>query len=1437
MAHSKGEQQKGFWRARRNRALSFRALMVAAAVVLAGLVGLFPLAHAQPPTPLTPDARRLHPALLRQLLTASPDAMLPVLVEWRRTPTGHLLADLPATARTPQQRAAVITALQAATAREGAALQRALANAEETGDAEAVRFFWIAPVASARLTPRALATLSRHPDVVAIRPDRQFFLEPFAPRPAPLSVDETAWRWNLRMLGVDRVRDGLGLDGSGVVVANLDTGVDWQHPALMTRYRGYRPGTPAVHVGNWFDVTNAGCRYPCDGNGHGTHTMGTMVGVAEDGTPIGVAPGAQWIAVRIFTAGGYTYESWIHAAFEWVMAPNGDPALAPDVVNNSWGSPVADDTAFQPDVAALRAAGILPIFSAGNSGPAPESIQSPASFPESLAVGAVDEEGQVATFSSRGPSPWNEIKPEVAAPGVNILSSLPGGAYGVLDGTSMAAPHVAGVAALLLQADPTLMPDDLEAFLTETATPLGAQTPNNATGWGLVNAEAAALRLTASGVVVGAVRDAANAPIAYAQVRAVRRDGARRLVVTADADGAYRLGLEAGLYDIGVQAFGYLPLTTTLAVNAETTYTLTHTLARAPWGTVQGRVVDAVQGTPLTATVALPCDECPALLAETATDASGRFTLTLPAGTWALRVEAMAHRVASITPTLAAGQTLSFTVALDPAPSILLVDSGAWYYDSQIDFFEEALDALHLPYTLHRIANPFGDRGPLTDTPTADLLTAFDVVIWSAPHDSPALIGAERAISEALAAGARVLLTGQDVAYWDAGGAAYFYTYYMLNQLGVFFDDEGDLSPLVGVPGTLFDGLTLVFNTSDSARQQYHPDSVQVLDPRTTQPVLTWADGAIGGVQSGTCRPYRALWLGGGLEGMGDTAARVDALRRSLDWLAAEPDAYALVAEAARAPLIGEAGRVVSTSLMLDNRGVLTQTLDLTLSGGEWPMRVALPDGGFFTTTATLTLGGCETVVLTPTVTIPPDARPHHFARYTLAVQSRDAPTQALTVPLTFKTPAPVLVIDDARWFDVRTAYTRTLDALGVAYDLFATEGEAHPVTPDLLNRARVVLWFTAYDWFSPLTAEEEAMLADFLEAGGRLILSSQEYLDLRGDSAFARDYLGVASARLSVSPTLAYDAPPLGVFDARPLDAQGGHEWELRYPFDNFADGIEPTADATTWLWDEAANAIGVRRTTPTWRTAFASFPLETLPDVARERVLAALLHEMGPFAEARLQVPLAVAAGATWPLTLTVRVPVTLSAAQVRLALPAALDVVTGSVGGGWVFDAGTRRLERTGALVPGEVWTLTAAVQAQAVPSVTLQATFGDGAALTTTQRAVVWVDGAWPALSGRLTPSLATPVTPRLAEVTVRNLGVVSTMMTLTRAMGGAPAPAWSGVVTPGGAVQVSVPFSPTFAAGRAAAFLRVATGEGVERTWPVQLDAWWRQFAPLVGRGK
>jgi subtilisin family serine protease len=332
----------------------------------------------------------------------------------------------------------------------------------------------------------------------------------------------------------------LGYTGQGIVVAGQDTGYEWEHPALKGQYRGWN-GATADHDYNWHDAIhednpntrpgNALCGFdspvPCDDHTHGTHTMGTMVGDDGGTNQIGMAPGAQWIGCRNMEEGWGSPATYLEC-FEFFLAPypvagtpaDGDPARAPDVVNNSWGCPPEEGcdagaiALLEQAVEALRQAGIVVVVSAGNRGyyGCGSIDRPPAIYAQSFAIAAFDHRSdQLAGFSSLGPVSYDGqvyTKPDLAAPGVGVRSSTLGGGYGSLSGTSMAAPHVAGGVALLLSAAPDYRGkvEVIEGLLGRTAQPMTTtlgcggdgpdDVPNNAWGWGILDALAAVRRAT-----------------------------------------------------------------------------------------------------------------------------------------------------------------------------------------------------------------------------------------------------------------------------------------------------------------------------------------------------------------------------------------------------------------------------------------------------------------------------------------------------------------------------------------------------------------------------------------------------------------------------------------------------------------------------------------------------------------------------------------------------------------------------------------------------------------------------------------------------------------------------------------------------------------------------------------------------------------------------
>ena len=377
------------------------------------------------------------------------------------------------------------------------------------------RSHWVVNLLRVTGSRAVVDALAARPDVAQILPDpwlKSTILPTQPPRPAaapPHGPDTVEWN-------VDRVHAPIawshGYTGQGIVLGNIDTGQQWDHPALKPHYRGWN-GSTVDHNYNWYDATDPTNRSPIDPYGHGTHTAGTMVGDDGGVNQIGVAPGSKWMSCRSMSSAGFGSPDTYITCFEFMIAPwnldgqNPDPAKAPVAVSNSWYCSISSEGCSQgvlyQTVKNVRAAGIVPVVAAGNSGPTCSSIGidgPPAQYDESYTVGATTSSNTLASFSSRGPATVPHqtlIKPDIVAPGEGVRSSWPPSTYLVASGTSMATPHIAGVIALIYSAKPSLIGnvDATEALINSTAHHINSAEcsssgtwPNNLYGYGFVDA-------------------------------------------------------------------------------------------------------------------------------------------------------------------------------------------------------------------------------------------------------------------------------------------------------------------------------------------------------------------------------------------------------------------------------------------------------------------------------------------------------------------------------------------------------------------------------------------------------------------------------------------------------------------------------------------------------------------------------------------------------------------------------------------------------------------------------------------------------------------------------------------------------------------------------------------------------------------------------------
>jgi len=354
-------------------------------------------------------------------------------------------------------------------------------NKELTG----VRFlslYWINGALLADVTPQGLRNLSNQPTVTKIYNNKRMSFEPgLNARPARRrNADGIKSDYAFPSIGLDKlIKEEPQITGQGVLVGVVDTGVDDTHPALAGKIPLYYNGEEKkVGPAKDFDT-------------HGTHVSGTIAGGDRQNNLIGVAPGAKIVMAGVVEQG---YDAMIDG-MQWFLDAEKNPIVANKIraVGCSWNSGGApDQEVFYRAIAAWEAAGILPVFSAGNNGDG--GITNPHEYPGTFAVAAYGSDGKVASFSSRGPGHYkgqDTQKPDIAAPGVDITSSVPGGKYEEMSGTSMAQPHVTGTTALLLQVKADLNPAQLREVLVKSAVAADGQTAGEWSkeyGFGKLNA-------------------------------------------------------------------------------------------------------------------------------------------------------------------------------------------------------------------------------------------------------------------------------------------------------------------------------------------------------------------------------------------------------------------------------------------------------------------------------------------------------------------------------------------------------------------------------------------------------------------------------------------------------------------------------------------------------------------------------------------------------------------------------------------------------------------------------------------------------------------------------------------------------------------------------------------------------------------------------------
>jgi subtilisin family serine protease len=1242
---------------------------------------------------------------LTQALNASDDTPLRIIVILERERNIQaMMVDSGEVVGYAKARANLVSTMREDLDRAVAPLAPLLNDAEAQGQILARRDLWIINGLALTAHPEVVRALMNSPEVAEVRLDHvhQYVDPDFDIRSFPQSGQAMTadLPWGIKQIRAPEVWRGLKITGTHAIVANMDTGVEFMHPALFANYRGNLGRGLLEHSKSWFDPIN-GSIYPHDDHGHGSHTMGTAVGRGgqETSDSIGVAPGARWIAVKAFSGAGIGYDSWIHAGFQWLLAPGGDPALAPDVVNCSWGSSNSRKMEFQDDIAALEASGIFVVFSAGNDGPRTSSVGSPASLPGVFAVGASDPDDEVASFSSRGPTPWQEIKPYVVAPGAIVESAIPGGIYGKKNGTSMAAPHVTGLVALMRSVSPTIKIRTLANTIKSTAQPLGTSVPNNNSGWGRIDALAALVKTTRPGQLTGAIRGLAGKPLANATVLATSYKPTGGFIkATTDLSGTYHLVLKPGLYDVKVTAFGYESRTQTqIRTITNTVDHMNFTLPPLPAGIVKGRITVLQTGEAPTRPVTLEVLESPARITP---DQQGYYEVALPVGTYTVKVAGNGYRTTQATITVSTSETANYDFLLQRHPTLLLVDGDAWNYSGQLSYWRQALEELKYAY------DEWSVKHIPEDVPSIETMLTYDIVLWSAPKSSPGLAHSGQVLQEYLKQGGRLWVSGQDVAFYDAGNPSYMFQPYLYNQTGAhYLGDNSNSRQLTGLGP--FEGLTVTITGGDGANNQVYPDVIGIRRPELASRTWQYAEDAAGGVEASICVPYRSLFFSFGFEAIASAAMRRTVMNRALTWLNASPPETGLRLSATEATLTGAPGERVTHTLYLRHVGMAgpPDTVAIKISGQQWRTTV---------TPSVVTVDPCQMITITVNVTIPDTTGINESDTVDLRIRSSLLPSGPSAI-LRTKTPAPVLLVDDDRWYQMESYYREALEARDIPYDIWSTRhhesgppGAYSPYT-DTLQHYPIVLWFTGYDWYEPIRDEEKSRLLTYLDEGGRLLLSSLEFLYKHSDEPLACRF-GVLSYNEILNPTQASGVP----------DHPAGGLWgpvKLFYPYQNWADAIEPRPEAAPIVRGgkgqplavaagstvSLAASCNISLTEHTWRTLFYGFPIETLPLDTRAEALERAVGWLSPLGQSHWTItPTVLAAAPGYPTIAqpNARVTATLIlrndaddqvSTVISHTLPPFLTLIAGTLPAGVTYNASTRHIHWSGNIPPDQPLTL--------------------------------------------------------------------------------------------------------------------------------------------------
>ena len=809
----------------------------------------------------------------------------------------------PASSLSSQGRAAVFSGLR----QNADASQRGLLGFLDQASVKArrgvVRPFWIDNIVLVQAPKDVIEQIARRRDVTEVFDNYTVTLPPRERDPIVQSHQTQPWD-NIAHIGAKQVWQSYGLTGSGVRVGGLDTGVDIAHPDIAGKMVTNNPADP-TYPGGWGEFDANGNiilgSVPHDSDQHGTHTSGTMVGGSASGSAIGVAPGARLMHGLVIPGGSGSFTQ-VAGGMEWIIDPDNNPLTddGADVVNMSLGA-TGTHAAMVAPTDNMVAAGVFPSFSIGNAGPNASTTGSPGNVPSAYGVGATDLADVIASFSSRGPVTWNVppyvgtyTKPDISAPGVQIFSTVPGGEWewSGWNGTSMAAPHVSGTAALMRQANPGITVAQMKAILAQTALDLGTAGLDNTYGFGRVNAFAAvSAALVGVGTLEGTVTSS-GLPVAGASILVV--DSGQR--VTTDGAGFYSVRVVAGAHTIEASRFGYETASANVNVTADATTTQNFSLNQLPSGHIAGLVTDSQTSAGISASIAVKLGGV--VVVTSSSDAgTGAYDITLPVGTYDLVfTPGFPYPAATRTGIVVSeNATTPLDVVLMPAEILIVDDDGGDGYQAA---YEAAIVGAGRTYLT--VGTPV----------TVAQMNAFDAVVWLTGDDYATTLTAadQTALAAYLDGGGRLFMSGQDIGY-DIRTEPFYANYLR----AAYVQDDVKLGGVVGDPASpVGTGFAFDIKGGTGASNQLYPSEMDPIGGALTAFVYNAAVpeavaaaqnamktatdiGADGITSSGTAGlsyegVYRLVYFAFGFEAIANASDRTGVMDRVLDWLQGFPE-------------------------------------------------------------------------------------------------------------------------------------------------------------------------------------------------------------------------------------------------------------------------------------------------------------------------------------------------------------------------------------------------------------------------------------------------------------------------------------------------------------------------------------------------------------------